>query len=214
MVQEALQNRVAPAMGAAFGALAAEIGSTNLRVDSLEAEVRALKLRTAWTERDRSNRPSAPSYAATFRTGHPHRTGRPPSSMPSQRPDCASREGHMIGDDGRESLSAVSILTVPNLTFRQKALQACNRIRPRYVENPQPDPSSDKKCGHGDTGYRTASSTGLLLTGEPLTAGSHSEGVEQRRIHQAGSWSSTVRALTWSATVWPDESIPALVPQV
>ena len=37
---------------AAFGALAPEIGSTNARVDVLEAEVRALKLRAAWTQRD------------------------------------------------------------------------------------------------------------------------------------------------------------------
>ena len=37
--------------GPAFGALAPEIGSTNARVDVLEAEVRALKLRAAWTQR-------------------------------------------------------------------------------------------------------------------------------------------------------------------
>ena len=47
MVQQALQNRFALAMGAAFGALASGIGSSDLRVDTLEAEVRALKLHTA-----------------------------------------------------------------------------------------------------------------------------------------------------------------------
>ena len=36
----------------------------------------------------------------------------------------------MTGDDGKEFLSAVSILRVPNLNFRQKALQACNRVKP------------------------------------------------------------------------------------
>ena len=44
-----LQNKVAPAMGAAFGALAAEVAWTNSKVQDLEPEVRTLKLRTAWT---------------------------------------------------------------------------------------------------------------------------------------------------------------------
>ena len=37
----------------------------------------------------------------------------------------------LVGDDGKQFLSAVSILTVPNLAFRQKALQVCNQVRPR-----------------------------------------------------------------------------------
>ena len=47
MIQKALQQRVAPA-----GALSGAISSTNNRVEVLKAEVRSLKLRTAWTERD------------------------------------------------------------------------------------------------------------------------------------------------------------------
>ena len=47
MIQEALQQRAAPAMGASFGALSGAISSTNTRVEVLEAEVRSLKLRTA-----------------------------------------------------------------------------------------------------------------------------------------------------------------------
>ena len=52
MIQEALQQRAAPAMGASFGALSGAISYTNNRVEVLEAEVRSLKLRTAWAERD------------------------------------------------------------------------------------------------------------------------------------------------------------------
>ena len=52
MIQEALQHRDAPAMGASFGALSGTISPTNNRVEVLAAEVRSSKLRTAWTERD------------------------------------------------------------------------------------------------------------------------------------------------------------------
>ena len=43
MLQEALQQKVAPAMGASFGALAGAISSTEKRADVLEAEIRSLK---------------------------------------------------------------------------------------------------------------------------------------------------------------------------
>ena len=52
MTQEALQQRVARAMRASFGALSGAISSTNNRVEVLEAEVRSLNFRKAWTERD------------------------------------------------------------------------------------------------------------------------------------------------------------------
>ena len=52
MIQEALQQRVAPAMGASFRTLSGAVSSTNTRVEVLEAEARSLKLRTAWAERD------------------------------------------------------------------------------------------------------------------------------------------------------------------
>ena len=52
MIQEALQQGVAPATGASFVALAGAVSSTNTSVEVLEAEVRSLKLRTAWAERD------------------------------------------------------------------------------------------------------------------------------------------------------------------
>ena len=48
----------------------------------------------------------------------------------------------IIGDHGQEFLSAVSIFTVPNLSFRQKALQVRNRIRPRYAEKAEPAESA------------------------------------------------------------------------
>ena len=46
MIQEALQQRVAPAIGASFGALSGAISSTNNRVEVLEAEVQRHPLLT------------------------------------------------------------------------------------------------------------------------------------------------------------------------
>ena len=57
----------------------------------------------------------------------------------------------MIGDDGKEFLSAVSILTVPNPSFRQKALQACNRVRPRCAEiKKKPETEVEEKDPEND----------------------------------------------------------------
>ena len=172
MVQEALQNKVAPAMGASLGALAAEIGSTNLRVDNLEAEVRVLKLHIAWTERNllssqveqakraivcrnfpewSSSQDKEATIKYAFTEAGLHIEGGP------QLWELATQR--LVGDDGKESLSAISILTVPNLTFRQKALQACNRIRPRYVEDPQPDSPTEKQPDD-NMGYYAAKAGG------------------------------------------------------
>ena len=153
MVQEALQNKVA----------LAEIGSTNLRVDNLEAEVRVLKLHIAWTERDLLSSQVEQAKRTTVCRNFPERSS---SQGREATIKYAFTEAglHIEGGPqlwelatqrlvGKESLSAVSILTVPNLTFRQKALQACNRIRPRYE---RPTPQHGLLRSQGDSGYLTA----------------------------------------------------------
>ena len=146
MVQQALQNRVAPAMGAAFGALAAD-GSANLRVDTLEAEVRSLKRHTAWTQRDILTSQIEQAKRTIVCRNFPRWLSIQDGEVTIEQAltEAGLRiEGRLqpwelttqrlVDDDGKESWSGVSILTVPNHMIRQKALQAYNRIRPRYVE--------------------------------------------------------------------------------
>ena len=51
MIQMAMQQKVAPAMGAVYAPLATSQAKTNERVGLLEQEVRALRTRTAWAEK-------------------------------------------------------------------------------------------------------------------------------------------------------------------
>ena len=135
MVQQALQNRVAAAMGAAFGALAAD-GSANLRVETLEAEVRSLKLRTAWTERDILTSQVEQAKRTIVCCNFPRRLSIQDGEVSIEH--ALTEAGlhierglqlwelttqRLVDDDGKESWSGVSILAVPNHMIRQKALQ-------------------------------------------------------------------------------------------
>ena len=142
MIQEALQQRVAPAMGASFGTLSGAISSTNTRMGVLEAEVRSLMLRTAWNERDILSLQIEQAKRTIVCRNFPEWLAADDKELTVKHALTEAGlhiEGgpqlwelstqKLVGDDGKQFLSAVSILIVPNLAFRQKALQACNRVR-------------------------------------------------------------------------------------
>eukprot|EP00439_Symbiodinium_sp_Y106_P017759 s5030_g2.t1 len=52
MITEALQTKVGPALQAAFSQVGAELVNHAVKINTLEHEVRMLKIRTAWTEKD------------------------------------------------------------------------------------------------------------------------------------------------------------------
>ena len=52
MIQKALTDKVAPAVGHAFHLVSQDLTEVKNRVDSVEHELGRLKLRIAWTERD------------------------------------------------------------------------------------------------------------------------------------------------------------------
>jgi hypothetical protein len=52
MISQALLTKVAPALTHAFQEVGTQLQSTNARVQTLEEEVRALRIRTAWAEKD------------------------------------------------------------------------------------------------------------------------------------------------------------------
>ncbi|CAE7433079.1 ZIFL1 [Symbiodinium sp. CCMP2592] len=52
LVQMAMQQKVAPALGAVYSSLSTSQVRTNERVGNLEQQVRALRIRTAWAEKD------------------------------------------------------------------------------------------------------------------------------------------------------------------
>ena len=51
MITEALQTKVGPALQAAFSQVGAELVNQAVKINTLEHEVRMLKIRTAWTEK-------------------------------------------------------------------------------------------------------------------------------------------------------------------
>ena len=149
-IQEALQQKVAPATGASFGALAVAVSSTDKRLDVLQAETRNLKFRAAWTEKailssqiEQAKRTIVCRIFPEWLTLVDRElTVKHAFTQVGLRIEVGPHfweltTWKMTGDDGKEFLFAVSIRTVPNLN---------NRIRPRYAQmKKKQEPAPEEK---------------------------------------------------------------------
>ncbi|CAE7781029.1 unnamed protein product [Symbiodinium sp. CCMP2592] len=97
MITEALQTKVGPALQAAFSQVGAELVNYAVKINTFKHEVRKLKIRTAWTEKD------------------------------LMYTDRSCQEGPGDEHRLQEVLAPISVLTVPTYDARKKVMDACSR---------------------------------------------------------------------------------------
>ncbi|CAE7270747.1 unnamed protein product [Symbiodinium sp. CCMP2592] len=135
LVQMAMQQKVAPALGAVYSSLSTSQVRTNERVGNLEQQVRALRIRTAWAEKDmlfaQIEQAKRTIVCRNFPTWQTEADRRLTVEKALAKAGLWNIDGMWdltttrldTGKPGQPELSAISILTVPSLTIRKRILE-------------------------------------------------------------------------------------------
>ncbi|CAE7238723.1 ZIFL1 [Symbiodinium sp. CCMP2592] len=128
LVQMAMQQKVAPALGAVYSSLSTSQVRTTERVGNLEQQVRALRIRTAWAEKDmlfsQIEQAKRTIVCRNFPTWQTEADRRLTVEKALAKAGLWNIDGMWdlattrldTGTPGKPELSATSILTVPSLT--------------------------------------------------------------------------------------------------
>ncbi|CAE7352058.1 ZIFL1 [Symbiodinium sp. CCMP2592] len=158
LVQMAMQQKVAPALGAV---------RTNERVSNLEQQVRALRIRTAWAEKDmpfaQIEQAKRTIVCRNFPTWQTEADRRLTVEKALAKAGLWNIDGMWdltttrldTGTPGKPELSATSILTVPSLTIRKRILEVADRVYPWYFHQEKPGTTDEAKDSSEGTAEKT-----------------------------------------------------------
>ncbi|CAE6947398.1 unnamed protein product [Symbiodinium sp. CCMP2592] len=157
LVQMAMQQKVAPALGAVYSSLSTSQVRTNERVGNLEQQVRALRIRTAWAEKDmlfsQIEQAKRTIVCRNFPTWQTEADRRLTVEKALAKAGLWNIDGMWdlattrldTGTPGKPELSATSILTVPSLTVRKRILEVSDRVYPWYFHQEKPGTGEEPK---------------------------------------------------------------------
>ncbi|CAE7249537.1 ZIFL1 [Symbiodinium sp. CCMP2592] len=157
LVQMAMQQKVAPALGAVYSSLSTSQVRTNERVGNLEQQVRALRIRTAWAEKDmlfsQIEQAKRTIVCRNFPTWQTEADRRLTVEKALAKAGLWNIDGMWdlattrldTGTPGKLELSATSILTVPSLTVRKRILEVSDRVYPWYFHQEKPGTGEEPK---------------------------------------------------------------------
>ena len=140
MITEALQQKVGPALQAAFSQVGAELVN-HAAINTLEHEVRMLKIRTAWTEKDLMYSQIEAAKRTLVVRNFPDWATAADRELTVAEALKENNLGYlewdlttttMEGTDGKKFLAPISILTVQTYTACKKVMDACSRTVVRY----------------------------------------------------------------------------------
>ncbi|CAE7421661.1 unnamed protein product [Symbiodinium natans] len=141
MITEALQTKVGPALQAAFSQVGAELVQHAEKINTLEHEVRMLKIRTAWTEKDLLYSQIEDAKRTLVLRNFPDWTTAADRELTVAEALKENNLGYLEwglttttleGTDGKKFLAPISILTVPTYAARKKVMEVCSRAVVRY----------------------------------------------------------------------------------
>ncbi|CAE7691099.1 ZIFL1 [Symbiodinium sp. CCMP2592] len=157
LVQMAMQQKVAPALGAVYSSLSTSQVRTNERVSNLEQQVRALRIRTAWAEKDmlfaQIEQAKRTIVCRNFPTWQTEADRRLTVEKALAKAGLWNIDGMWdltttrldTGTPGKPELSATSIVTVPSLTIRKRILEVADRVYPWYFHQEKPGTTEEPK---------------------------------------------------------------------
>ena len=141
MITEALQQKVGPALQAAFSKVGAELVNHAAKINTLEHEVRMLKIRTAWTEKDLMYSQIEAAKRTLVVRNFPEWATAADRELTVAEALKENNLGYlewdltttqMEGTDGKKFLAPISIRTVPTCSAHKKVRDACSRAVVRY----------------------------------------------------------------------------------
>ena len=165
MITEVLQQKVGRALQAAFSQVGAELVNHAVKINTLEHEVRMLKIRTAWTEKDLMySQIEAAKRTLVVRNFPEWATAADRELTVAE----ALKENNLVylewdltttqmeGTDGKKFLAPISILTVPTYSARKKVMDVCSRAAVRYWHEVNDEAGHEKEDETEDTAKKTA----------------------------------------------------------
>ena len=165
MITEALQQKVGPALQAAFSQVGAELVNRAVKINTLEHEVRVLKIRTAWTEKDlmysqieAAKRTLVVRNFLEWATAADRELTVAEALMENNLGylewDLTTTQ--MEGTFGKKFLAPISILTVPTYSARKKVMDACSRAVVRYWHEVKDEAGHEKEDETGAAAKKMA----------------------------------------------------------
>ena len=141
MITAAIKTRVGPALQAAFSHVGNELISHAVKINTLEHEVRMLKIRTAWTEKDLMYSQIKAAKRTLVVRNFPEWATAEDRELTVAEALKENNLGHLEWDltttnmedtTGKKFLAPISILTVQTYAARKKVMDACSRSVVRY----------------------------------------------------------------------------------
>ena len=141
MITAAMQTRVGPALQAAFSQVGNKLISHAVKIHTLEHEVRMLKIRTAWTEKDLMYSQIEAAKRTLVVRNFPEWATAEDRELTVAEALKENNLGHLEWDltttnmedtTGKKFLAPISILTVQTYAARKKVMDACSRSVARY----------------------------------------------------------------------------------
>ena len=164
MITEALQTKVGPALQAAFSQVSAELVNHAVKINTLEHEVRMLKIRTAWTEKDLMYSQIEAAKRTLVVRNFPEWATAADRELTVAEALKENNLGYlewdlttttMEGSDGKKFLAPISILTVQTYGAHKKVMDACSRAVVRYWHEVKDEARHEKDDEAEDTEKKT-----------------------------------------------------------
>ena len=169
MITEALQTKVGPALQAAFSQAGAELVNHAVKINTLEHEVRMLKIQTAWTEKDLMYSQIEAAKRTLVVRNFPEWATAADRELTVAEALKENNLGYlewdlttttMEGSDGKKFLAPISILTVQTYGARKNVMDACSRAVVRYWHEVKDEAGHEKEDETGDTAKKTTTQEG------------------------------------------------------
>ena len=148
------RQKVGPALQAAFSQVGAELVNHAVKINTLEHEVRMLKIRTAWTEKDLMYSQIEAAKRLVVHTEWATAADRELTVAEALKENNLGylewdlTTMTMEGTDGKKFLAPISILTVQTYGAHKKVMDACSRAVVRYWHEVK-DEAGHEKDGRG-----------------------------------------------------------------
>ena len=204
MITEALQTKVGPALQAAFSQVGAELVNHAVKINTLEHEVRMLKIRTAWTEKDLMYSQIEAAKCTLVVRNFPEWATAADRELTVAEALKENNLGYlewdltttnMEGSDGKKFLAPISILTVQTYGARKKVMDACSRAVVRYWHEVKDEAGHEKEDETEDTEKKT--------TKEERTEGEKSAGSQDPKDDDMGEGPKTATSQkVWEIKTW------------
>ena len=209
MITAAMQTRVGPALQAAFSQVGNELISHAVKINTLEHEVRMLKIRTAWTEKDLMYSQIEAAKRTLVVRNFPEWATAEDRELTVAEALKENNLGHLEWDltttnmedtTGKKFLAPISILTVQTYAARKKVMDACSRSVVRYWHEVK-DETDETMQDAADELDKKTQAEGTTKDSKKDQPGSASTDPSQDKASQSAQKKWEIRTWKWNLPI-------------